>query len=253
MSQLLEQRLRGANPVPNPSDPPSGAWTAEVALLEIERRRDSVHTINQETGPTGPSGRQRNRGWLVAAAVAVVVVLIGGVLIGLQSGSGTDVAGPSQTTLSAPTTVPAAPPDHEVSITVDDDVCIYEGTSTAKVGDTILVSYENVGEGAAYIGFTRLLPPAPEDDLAEYSGVFDVSQADFVSPYDTGVSEPIFEVGDPVEWGTAMPPGTRHVVSFTPSTAGQYVPYCDAQVFENGTWVTSTWYGSYGPAVTVDE
>lgn len=184
MSQRLEQRLRGANPVPNPSDPPSGAWTAEVALLEIERRSDSVQTIDRETRRTGPSGPKRNRGWLLAAAVAAAVVLIGAVVIGLQSDSGTDVVEPTPTTLSAPTTAPppatttpvttAALPAqaYDATLTWDGETCSFEGPAEARVGDTLNLTGVNLVEsGAAFWILYMVTGTTIEDVNDEFDNV----------------------------------------------------------------------------------
>ena len=67
-----------------------------------------METIERDLRIQQPSGPRHNRGWLIAGAVAALVVLIGAVVIGLtNSGSDTDVAGPTPTTLTEPTTVPA--------------------------------------------------------------------------------------------------------------------------------------------------
>jgi hypothetical protein len=103
-SQLLEA-LAATNPCPADADPPAAAWGADDAFTEVERMI-GTGALASRTHPAQPL-RPR---WLVAAAVFVTVLLVGGVLL-LAAGRGSDdeiVPGdrrPPVTTL-APTTRP---------------------------------------------------------------------------------------------------------------------------------------------------
>ena len=105
---------RQANPRPAGTSGPDGEWSAAELLSQIEHKSETGKTLERHARTAGPSGPGRNRGWLLAAAAAALVVLmIGAVGIVLQRYGGTDVVAPTPTIPPAPTTLPSpttAPP-----------------------------------------------------------------------------------------------------------------------------------------------
>lgn len=97
---------RQANPRPAGTGGPESEWSATELLSQIEHRSDTTETIERDPRTTKPSGPTRTPGWLLAAAVAALVVLVGAIAIGLQRNSGTDVVEPAPTTVPTPTTAP---------------------------------------------------------------------------------------------------------------------------------------------------
>lgn len=60
--------------------------------------RRTLRRVATETGPAQP--RRRSAGLFIAAAVAVGVALGGGIILGRETGGGSDVAGPTTVTVS---------------------------------------------------------------------------------------------------------------------------------------------------------
>lgn len=98
----LAERLRAANPVPDPSAPPSAAWSADLVLLEIERRSGVMQTdqvVRRDTGidrdsdsPAFPAKPWWRGPAAAAAAFAVVLAIVGASMVVINQ-SGGDVAG----------------------------------------------------------------------------------------------------------------------------------------------------------------
>ena len=101
--RLLDALLRDADSVPNPADPPSGSWTSDIALLEIERRRTTLRTRQEPSQPDQARPARRRRGVLIAVAAFAAVLLVVGVVAALTS-SGGEVVGTTTSIESAPTT-----------------------------------------------------------------------------------------------------------------------------------------------------
>ena len=102
----LAERLRMANPVPEPAQPPIGAVSADVVLLQIERRSTDVQTTERETHTANAPQRRWTGAWYAAAAFAAVIAIVLGV-IALLSLNGNDDE-PVATTTTAPTTTTEA-------------------------------------------------------------------------------------------------------------------------------------------------
>ena len=113
----LAERLRRANPVADPSDPPVGAVGAGIVLLEIERRSTIVQTTDRTKPDTEQPGRRWSGAWIAAAAFAAVIIIVVGV-VALAGGGDTDqpTATTEPTTTQAPTTT-SAPTTTEVPTT----------------------------------------------------------------------------------------------------------------------------------------
>jgi hypothetical protein len=79
--QQLTGRLRMANPVPDPAQPPFGADDADVVLLEIERRSTTVQTTDRTTQHAIPPQRRWSGAWAAVAAFAAVIIVIAGLII----------------------------------------------------------------------------------------------------------------------------------------------------------------------------
>lgn len=191
--------IRQANPWAEGAAGAEGEWSTAELLSQIEHRSETVDTIERDT--TQPSGPKRNRGWLLAAAVATLVVLIGAIVIGLANRSGTDVVEPTPTTLSAPTTLPTPtttppattvpattqppataapvvfePQAYDATMTWDGETCTYVGPRTARAGDTVTMTFTNNSEvlGGFEVGY--LTSQASREDLVEYLGpMFDIT------------------------------------------------------------------------------
>lgn len=101
---LLEQLAR-RNPVPQPADPPSGAWDLATVRHELMRRETAMDTLEKspKTRPGAPP--PRGNGWLIAAAAFAVVIVVGLVaFLGGGDSSPTTVAPVASSTTEAPTT-----------------------------------------------------------------------------------------------------------------------------------------------------
>lgn len=103
--QMLDTLLRGADPVPNQGDPPSGAWSAELTLLEIERKSKPVQTQPRETRRTTPPAKgSRWKPWWAAAAAFAAVIVIGVVALLVRGGDDAPPATTAATTTTTSTT-----------------------------------------------------------------------------------------------------------------------------------------------------
>ncbi len=101
-STVLEARLKAANPVPDPAAPPAGAWSADHALLEVERRRGVIQTIDLRSGAgqaERSAGFARRPQPRVAAAIAglATAVAVIAVTVMVMNGTGDDAAGGTAT------------------------------------------------------------------------------------------------------------------------------------------------------------
>jgi uncharacterized surface protein with fasciclin (FAS1) repeats len=158
---FAETLIRQANPRPTGSSGPDVEWSTTELLSQIEHRSEAVDTIERDA-KNQPSGPKPNRGWLLAAAVAALVVLIGAVVLSLQGDSGTDVVEPTPTTLSAPTTVApttvapttvpptTAPAETTTTVGVEATATIAEILAASAAGDpaeftTFLAALETAG------------------------------------------------------------------------------------------------------------
>ena len=128
-TQLVE-RMRRANPVADPADPPAGAAGADVVLLAIERRSTIVQTTTPHTQQTPPPPKRWNGLWAAAAAFAAIVIAVG--LLALVRGGATDE--PVATT-QAPTTT-EAPPTTEAATTT-------QAPSTTQAPTTTVAAVES--------------------------------------------------------------------------------------------------------------
>jgi hypothetical protein len=101
-------RLARQNPVPNPADPPSGAWDLDAVRLELMRREDTMLTKERPT-TTSDDGRRPIKGWLVAST-AFAAVLVFGVIAFTGGDPVTTTTPPGEATTTAPTTATTDPP-----------------------------------------------------------------------------------------------------------------------------------------------
>ena len=124
MSDLthIEQQFRLANPVPDPADPPVGAPTAAMALLDIETRSIDMQTqqqqVEEQPFPESPRNRTRLIGALVAAAVVILVIVVSVALFGGDDEAGVDVV--DQPEISETEPEAAATPEPEPAAPTDE-------------------------------------------------------------------------------------------------------------------------------------
>ena len=156
--------IRQANPWAEGATAAEGEWSAAELLTQIEHRSVTVKTIEPET-TTQATVPKRNRGWLLAAAVAALVVLIGAVVIGLQGTGGSDVVEPTPTTLSAPTAD---------EVTVWAAMVDYLDAANAGDADAATAPFA-VSEGNDLIGY---------DFLGETSYIFQRNTAEYLAALD---------------------------------------------------------------------
>lgn len=116
----LAERIRRANPVGDPADPPTGAVGADVVLLAIERRSTTVPTTTQPKQPTR-APRKRWSGPLIAAAAFTAVVIVVGSLALFGNNEADEPVATTQapnTTEPMPTTTQASPTTQATTTTV---------------------------------------------------------------------------------------------------------------------------------------
>ena len=102
--QLLLEQLAATDTCPPKTPLPEQAWSRDVALAEIERRV-GMHT--QGRTQQTPQEFKTSRGWLVAAAAFVAVLVIGtATLFWLTRSGGQEVVDEPTTTLATTTTPP---------------------------------------------------------------------------------------------------------------------------------------------------
>lgn len=109
--QLMLERLAETDVCPAQAPLPREAWSRDVALAEIERRVGMQ--TRERTEQMVPEYRT-SRGWLVAAAAFIVVLVVGtATLFWLTRGGGPEIIDEPTTTLAPTTTAPTtttAPP-----------------------------------------------------------------------------------------------------------------------------------------------
>jgi ketosteroid isomerase-like protein len=104
-AQLLE-RLAMTDPYPADTEMPAAAWSPEVAFAEVEERIGAGLPDSRRPSPVLP-----RRGWLVAVAAFIVVLVAGGVLFATLGGrEETQPVAPVTTTTPPPTTAAPSPP-----------------------------------------------------------------------------------------------------------------------------------------------
>lgn len=96
----IEQRFRLANPIPDPSNLPMAASTADAALLDLEARSVDMQTQDPPIRIEPSSRPPRDRRWLIlalgAAAAAVVAIVIAASMLGGSGEPQVDVVAPTE-------------------------------------------------------------------------------------------------------------------------------------------------------------
>jgi hypothetical protein len=104
--QLLLEHLAATDACPSETPLPEEAWSRDVALAEIERRFGmKTRERPQQVQPD----YRRSRGWLVAAAAFVAVLVIGSAMLFWLTRSGGPEMVDEPTTTHAPTTTSPTP------------------------------------------------------------------------------------------------------------------------------------------------
>lgn len=190
----LADRLRRANPVHDPHDPPAEAWGRDLVLLEIQRRRIQVSTTDERTRQHPPTRTRPGRG-LIAAAAAFAVVIVLGAVGYLVFASGAEGDLPPATTTSAPTTT--QPP--ATTTTTEPATTTTQPATTTTVDAAIFPGVENVTFGRIDAG-----------RVAAESGVavpFAVTVPDVTAEFPSGlwVEQPFGPgVGFTVDWDESV-------------------------------------------------
>ena len=170
----LAERLRLANPVSDPANPPTGAAGADVVLLQIERRSIIMHETETKTPDTTSPPRRWSGAWMAVAGFAAVIAIVVGA-IAVFGGGGVE---PTATTV-APVTTEAPPTTTQATTTTTPTTTVpaeaFPGLPE-PTGDLELGSYA-VRQEPIPLSFT--LPEANSDVP---SGMFWAEEPDMPGP-----------------------------------------------------------------------
>lgn len=207
--------LAGANPVPDPSsyavDPDTVARLEAIEQPSMTMQESELGVIE----PTAP--RKPRRDWLLAAAAAILVLIVGlGGWALLRDGSDVVDSG-------------------EPTVTFDGATCSYEGPTEFELGAERVFTYINNSDTTSRLA----VGPMPEGATLE-----DIGSVEFTAPG-----------ADLVFTTTGADPGEERSLDAYPSTAidpaasdrsGEWVVVCQVADF-NATAATQG--GDYGAAV----
>jgi hypothetical protein len=229
--QLLLERLSATDVCPAGSALPEEAWSRDVAFAEIERRvgmqtRDQVERTRAEP--------QKTRGWLVAAAAFIAVLVVGtATLFWLTRSGGPEVVDePTTTTVVTTTTTPPPTTAAPSSLNLPD--------AWQRVGASVMTPVVGIfdmvetSSGLVAVGFDP-----DEEDMRQNGVIF--TSADGVTWTRLAENDPALNLGAVLMYGiTEGGPGIIAVGTGCEDDTDLCVPYPTVWTSADGSsWTRS--------------